>query len=53
VFQVLSLFSSNDRALHVYEKAGYCVAGRIPKAILKSGEYVDELVMTKELPEPT
>jgi ribosomal protein S18 acetylase RimI-like enzyme len=40
----LSLFSSNSRALHVYEKAGYYVSGRIPKTILKSG-YVDELVI--------
>jgi ribosomal protein S18 acetylase RimI-like enzyme len=47
----LSLFSSNDRAFHVYEKAGYHVVARISKAVLKFGEYFDELVMTREMPQ--
>jgi RimJ/RimL family protein N-acetyltransferase len=45
----LDLFSINRRALHVYEKAGYRVVGRVPKAICKGEEYIDELVMAKEL----
>jgi len=45
----LEVFSSNSRARHVYEKAGYHVVGRVPKAILKDGEYVDSLIMAKEL----
>ena len=44
----LEVFASNNRARHVYEKAGYRVVGRIPKAILKDGEYVDSIVMIKD-----
>jgi len=45
----LDVFARNDRARHVYEKAGYRIAGLIPKAILKNGEYSDLITMVKEL----
>jgi RimJ/RimL family protein N-acetyltransferase len=45
----LSLFASNKRAFHVYEKVGFIETGRIPKKFLRNGEYIDEIIMTKLL----
>jgi RimJ/RimL family protein N-acetyltransferase len=45
----LSVFSSNKRAKHVYEKVGFKETGRIPGEIFKDGKYVDEIIMTMEL----
>ncbi len=45
----LSAFSTNKRALHVYEKVGFRETGRIPKKILKSDRYIDEVIMVKTL----
>ncbi len=45
----LSVFSSNPRAKHVYEKVGFRETGRIPKEFFKDGKYVDEILMTMEL----
>jgi len=45
----LSVFGSNMRAKHVYGKAGFREVGRIPKAISKGDEYVDEVWMALEL----
>jgi len=45
----LSVFSSNPRAKHVYEKVGFRETGRIPKEIFKDSKYVDEIIMTMEL----
>ena len=45
----LSVFASNMRAKHVYEKVGFREVGRIPKAINKGDEYVDEVWMALEL----
>ena len=49
---ILEVFSSNSRARHVYEKAGYQIVGRVPKAILKDGKYIDSIIMAKELSLP-
>jgi len=46
---MLDVFASNSRARHLYEKAGYRIVGCVPKAILKDGEYVDSIIMAKEL----
>lgn len=46
---VLEVFASNSRARHVYEKAGYQVVGRVPRAARRNGEYVDSIIMAKEL----
>lgn len=46
----LEVFEKNKRAIHVYEKLGYEVTGRIPQGILHAGEYQDVLVMTRKLP---
>ncbi|MEM3577416.1 MAG: GNAT family N-acetyltransferase [Candidatus Bathyarchaeia archaeon] len=45
----LSVFASNKRAIHVYEKVGFAVTGRVPKKFFKNGEYIDELIMAKML----
>lgn len=45
----LSVFESNARARHVYEKTGFREVGRIPKAITKGDTYVDEVWMALEL----
>jgi len=45
----LSVFSTNKRAIHVYEKVGFKETGRRPKFFYRNGEYVDEIIMTKEI----
>lgn len=45
----LEVFATNSRARHVYEKVGYRVVGRVPKAHLKDGAYIDNIIMVKEL----
>jgi len=45
----LSVFESNDRARHVYEKVGFKETGRIPKELFKDGKYIDHTYMVKEL----
>ena len=46
---MLEVFAINDRAIHVYEKMGYVAVGRIPGDIKYKGEYVDSLVMVKDI----
>ncbi len=48
---MLEVFAINDRAIHVYEKMGYAVVGRVPGDVKYRGGYVDSLVMVKELAE--
>ena len=45
----LSLFASNKRAFHVYEKVGFVETGRVPKRFFRNGKYIDEIIMTKLL----
>jgi len=45
----LEVFSTNDRAIHVYRKMGYKETGRIPMCIKYKGGYVDSVIMTKHL----
>lgn len=46
---VLSVFSSNERAFHVYKKAGFREMGRIPRGLFKDGKYEDYIIMSKKL----
>jgi len=48
---VLTVFATNKRAIHVYEKAGFEQTGRIPNGIFRNGKYVDQLLMARELVE--
>jgi len=45
----LGVFSTNTVARHVYEKVGFRETGRIPKFFHKNGNYVDDVIMAKEL----
>ena len=42
---VLHVFASNNRARHVYEKAGFKETGRIPMRFYRNGSYIDDIVM--------
>jgi len=45
----LSVFSTNQRAKHVYEKVGFKEIGCIPNKFLKNGKFIDEIIMIKQL----
>jgi RimJ/RimL family protein N-acetyltransferase len=45
----LGVFSTNDRAQHVYRKVGFKETGRFPKEIFKDNKYIDHIIMTLEL----
>lgn len=45
----LTVFSTNKRAFHVYEKVGFEETGRMPNAIHKDGKFVDEIIMVKNI----
>jgi ribosomal protein S18 acetylase RimI-like enzyme len=46
---VLDLFSTNDRAFHLYNSMGYNKVGSISKAVSKGTSFVDEIIMAKEI----
>ncbi|MFL5733802.1 MAG: GNAT family N-acetyltransferase [Chloroflexia bacterium] len=46
----LEVFARNGRAIHLYEKFGFESEGRLRRAFLKNGEYIDTLVMALLLP---
>jgi len=45
----LTCMEGNDRALHLYEKAGFKRAGIIPKALRFRGRYVGEVMLYRAL----
>ena len=45
----LEVFANNPRAIHVYDKTGFKQTGRIPKKMLRSGKFIDSIIMTREL----
>lgn len=45
----LSVFSTNKRAKHVYEKIGFRETGSLPNALYKNGKFIDHIIMVKEL----
>ena len=46
---VLSVFATNERAIHVYEKVGFVKCGRVPRKHFHRGKYVDEVIMVASL----
>ena len=45
----LEVYATNKRAIHVYEKMSFKETGRIPKGLNRNGEYIDEVIMVREL----
>ena len=45
----LSVYASNQRAIHVYKKVGFEEVGRKPNYIYKNDEYIDLIDMVLEL----
>jgi len=45
----LTVFATNKRAIHVYQKVGFKETGRILKGIYRKGKYLDRVIMTKEI----
>jgi RimJ/RimL family protein N-acetyltransferase len=46
---VLSVFATNKRAIHVYEKVGFVECGRVLGKHFHNGNYVDEVIMSASL----
>ncbi len=49
VFIELKVFSSNPRAIHLYEKMGFKQTGRVPSKIIRNGNQIDDIIMVIEL----
>jgi len=47
----LTVFSTNKRAMHVYEKVGFKETGCIPNEIHKNGKFIDHVIVVKQLTE--
>jgi ribosomal protein S18 acetylase RimI-like enzyme len=45
----LEVYATNERARHLYEKVGYREVGCLPKAALRDGDYIDSIMMAKEI----
>ena len=45
----LEVYERNRRAIHVYEKTGYRIVGRVPGDIKRDGLSLDTLIMVKTL----
>ncbi len=43
----LSVFSTNDAAIHVYRKIGFVQTETIPKKHFRRGRFIDEIIMTR------
>lgn len=43
----LKVFADNERAIHLYEKLGFEVEGRMRMTTIRNGQYVDDLKMAR------
>ena len=48
-FLELGCFANNPAALSLYQKVGFKEVGRIPEKFLWHGQYIDSIVMVKQL----
>ena len=42
----LEVLESNDRAIHVYERLGFRIDGRLRQRIFRNGTYEDSILMS-------
>ncbi|MDQ5951255.1 MAG: hypothetical protein QG639_532 [Patescibacteria group bacterium] len=45
----LECFATNEAALHLYKKLGFTEVGRVPGGLYRQGQYIDEVVMVKQV----
>ena len=45
----LDVWSTNKKAIHVYEKAGFKETGQIPKFYSRKRKFIDQVIMAKEI----
>lgn len=45
----LTVFATNEKAIHLYEKGGFRKVGVVPNKFLRDGRHVDEVVMYADL----
>jgi len=45
----LNVYVLNDRGQQLYRKLGFQEVGRLPEYVLHKGEYIDEIVMVKQV----
>ena len=45
----VNVFSTNSRAIHVYEKVGFAKTETVPKKHFRNGGFVDEVMMQKNV----
>lgn len=43
----LEVFADNERAIHLYEKLGFEIEGRMRMTTVRNGQYVDDLKMAR------
>ena len=43
----LTVIVDNEKAIHLYEKHGFEIEGRIRKSGIRNGEYVDSYMMSR------
>lgn len=46
---MLTVFSNNERARHLYRKMGFVEFGTLPNGLKRNGQYVDEIYMYRRL----
>ena len=45
----LEVFATNQGAIRLYKRLGYDIVGKIPKGFLKDNQYIDKIIMVKDL----
>jgi len=46
----VEFLSTNQAAIHIYQKAGFREVGRIPGKVCRNGKLLDSLIMARQIP---